>query len=193
MIFAYYVKKMMRRSTCVLGQGAKLSLSSSIFNGGADSSTIIIGSGSIIKGELLVFPHDGMISIGNWCYIGPGTRIWSAKSIQIGNRVMVSHNVNIFDSLTHPLSAKLRHQHFRHIATVGHPRSIDLGERPVRICDDAWIAAGASVLRGVTVGHGAIVGTGAVVTKDVEPWTVVGGNPAQIIRHLEPEENIDWP
>jgi len=193
MIFAYYIKRMLRRATCVLGSGARLGLSASIFNGGADSGAITVGAGSIVKGELLVFPRGGKILIGDWCYVGVGARIWSAESIEIGNRVMVAHNVNILDSLTHPLSARLRHRHFRHIATVGHPRSIDLGELPVRICDDAWIAAGASVLRGVTVGRGAIVGAGAVVTKDVEPWTVVGGNPARVIRHLDPEEDVELP
>jgi acetyltransferase-like isoleucine patch superfamily enzyme len=87
----------------------------------------------------------------------------------------------------------LRHHHFRHIITAGHPKSINLGERPVRICDDVWIAAGATVLRGVTVGRGAIVGAGAVVTKDVEPWSVVGGNPSQVIRYLDPEEDVESP
>lgn len=191
MIFEYYVKKMLRRATCVLGIGSRLGWSVSICNGSAESDAISVGANSIIKGELLVFAHGGRIAVGDWCYVGEGARIWSAESIAIGNRVMLSHNVNILDSLTHPLSARLRHRHFRHIATVGHPKSIDLGERPVRICDDAWIAAGATVLRGVTVGRGAIVGAGAVVTKDVEPWTVVGGNPARVIRHLDPEEDVD--
>lgn len=193
MIFGYYVKRMMRRPTCVLGRGARLGLSASIFNAGAESAAIAVGGGSIVKGELLVFPHGGRIVIGDWCYVGEGARIWSAASIEIGNRVMVSHNVNIFDSLTHPLSARLRHRHFHHIATVGHPRSIDLGERPVRIGDDAWVAAGASVLRGVTIGRGAIVGAGAVVTRDVAPWTVVGGNPARVIGRLDPEEDAGSP
>ena len=63
----------------------------------------------------------------------------------------------------------------------------------IRICDDAWIAAGATILRGVTVGRGAIIGAGAVVTKDVEPWTLVGGNPAKIIGHVDPEEDVELP
>lgn len=193
MIFEYYVKKILRRATCVLGIDSRLGWSASIYNGSTDSQTISIGTNSIIKGELLVFTHGGRIAIGDWCYVGEGARIWSAESIEIGNRVMLSHNVNILDNLTHPLSASLRHRHFRHIAIVGHPKFIDLGERPVKICDDAWIAAGATVLRGVTVGRGAIVGAGAVVTKDVEPWTVVGGNPARVIRHLDSEEDVELP
>lgn len=192
MIFSYYVKKLLRRPTCVLGSGTKLRLSANISNGALHSRAIKVGANSVVEGELLVFPHyGGQITIGDWCYVGKGTRVWSAKSIEIGNRVMVSHNVNIFDSLTHPLSAKLRHYQFFHIMSHGHPKSIDMGGHPIKICDDAWIAAGASILRGVTVGRGAIVGAGAVVTKDVEPWTVVGGNPARVIRHLDPEENFE--
>lgn len=48
--------------------------------------------------------------------------------------------------------------------------------------NSAWIATGATILQGVTIGEGAIVAAGAVVTKDVAPWTVVGGNPAKFIK-----------
>lgn len=54
--------------------------------------------------------------------------------------------------------------------------------KPITICDDVWIATGAIVLPGVTIGEGAVIGAGAVVTRDVEPWTVVGGNPTRVIK-----------
>lgn len=171
-----------------MADSARLGRTARIVNIGQQSAQIHIGSGSIINGELLVFPHGGQISIGEWCFVGEGARIWSSASIQIGHHVMVSHNVNIFDNTTHPISATLRRKHFQHIATIGHPREIDLGERPVRICSNAWIASGVTILRGVTIGEGAIVGAGSVVTRDVEPWTVVGGNPARLLRRLEPED-----
>ena len=57
--------------------------------------------------------------------------------------------------------------------------------KPITICDNVWVATGAVVLPGVTIGEGAVVGTGAVVTKDVEPWTIVGGNPAKFIKRRE--------
>jgi len=53
---------------------------------------------------------------------------------------------------------------------------------PIVIEDQAWIAAGAFVGMGVTIGQGAVVGARAAVFKDVEPWTVVGGNPAKFIK-----------
>ena len=114
----------------------------------------------------MTFGHGGRISIGEWCYVGAGTRIWSAASIEIGNRVLISHSANVFDSLTHPLQAAARHEQVRQIFTSGHPREISLDESPVKIGDDAWIGAGAMVLRGVSVGEGGVVAAGAVVTKD---------------------------
>ena len=59
---------------------------------------------------------------------------------------------------------------------------------PIEIKDQAWIAAEAYVGMGVTIGQGAVVGARAVVVKDVEPWTVVGGNPARFIKKREIKE-----
>jgi acetyltransferase-like isoleucine patch superfamily enzyme len=101
---------------------------------------------------------------------------------------LISHNVNIFDSLTHPLSPRQRHLQFNEIASTGHPRSIDLAEDPVSIADDAWIGAGATILKGVSIGACAIVGAGAVVTHDVPAATIVAGNPAVTIRELNATE-----
>ena len=63
--------------------------------------------------------------------------------------------------------------------------NFDLKESSIRIQDNCWIATGAMILSGVTVGEGAVVAAGAVVTKDVEPWTVVAGNPAKFIKKRE--------
>jgi acetyltransferase-like isoleucine patch superfamily enzyme len=149
-----------------------------------NSDYIAIGANSVIRGELMTFGHGGEIRIGEWCYVGEGTRIWSAGSIEIGNRVLISHSANVFDNLTHPLDAAERHQQVRQIFRSGHPRNISLDERPVKICDDAWIGAGAIILGGVTVGEGGVVAAGAVVTKDVLPYSIVAGNPAEFIRKL---------
>ena len=56
--------------------------------------------------------------------------------------------------------------------------------KPVHICRNAWIGAGATILPGVTVGENAVVAAGAIVTKDVEPNTIVGGNPAKFIKRI---------
>ena len=55
-------------------------------------------------------------------------------------------------------------------------------KKPLILCDRSWVAADAFVGMGVTIGEGAVVGARSAVFKDVEPWTVVGGNPAKFIK-----------
>lgn len=155
-----------------------------ILNASSSSKSIQVGYDCRIEGELFVFAHGGKITIGDWCFIGPGARIWSAGDVSIGDRVLVSHNCNIMDSLTHPLDYLARHKHFKEILSIGHPKFIDLDEKPIKICDDVWIGAGSIILRGVTIGEKSIVGAGSVVTKDVLPYTLVAGNPAKTIYSL---------
>ena len=184
----YLIKRLIGRATCRLEHDAVLGSRARIKNARGATDKIVVGRHSRILGELFTFAHGGEIKIGEWCYVGEGTRIWSAASIVIGNRVLISHNANILDSLTHPLGAAARHQQIREIFTRGHPREISLDESPVRIGDDAWIGAGAMVLRGVTVGEGGVVAAGAVVTKDVPAFSIVAGNPAVLIREIPPDE-----
>ncbi len=188
MNFDYWIRRLSGKATCRMGKGSRLLASARIRNIGKTSQCIRMGKHTIVGGELLTFAHGGDISIGDWCYIGEGARIWSARRIIIGDRVLISHNVNVFDSLTHPLHAGQRHCHFKAIALSGHPASIALDEQPVCIGDDAWIGANAIISRGVTLGEGAVVGAGAVVTNDVPAFTIAAGNPAKIIRNLGPGE-----
>jgi acetyltransferase-like isoleucine patch superfamily enzyme len=184
----YWIQRLIGRATCRLRQGAVLGFPARIRNIRGDSDKIIVGAHSHIFGELLTFAHGGEIRIGEWCYVGEGTRIWSAASIEIGDRVLISHSANIFDSLTHPLRVAARHEQVRQIFQQGHPQQLSLDEKPVKIGDDAWIGAGAMVMRGVTVGNGGIVAAGAVVTRDVPPYTIMAGNPAVVIRELQVDE-----
>jgi acetyltransferase-like isoleucine patch superfamily enzyme len=184
----YWTRRLAGRATCNLAHGVLLLPSARILNASGSSERISIGAHSIIEGELFVFAHGGSIGIGESCFVGPGSRVWSAGRITIGNRVLISHNVNIFDSLTHPLSPRRRHAQFQSIAHSGHPKSIELDEEPVNIGDDAWIGAAATILKGVSVGERAVVGACAVVTHDVPPATIVAGNPARAIRELTAAE-----
>lgn len=186
--FHYLLRRLLGRPTCRLSASARLGPRARVFNIGGPSERVRLGEHSVVDGDLLVFPHGGHITIGDWCFVGEGTRIWSGAGIDIGHRVLISHHVTILDNLTHPLDAGERHQHFRQIVLQGHPRDISLDDRPVRIDDDAWIGAGSTVLRGVTIGRGAVVAAGAVVTHDVPAWTVVAGNPARPIKSLRPPE-----
>lgn len=176
------------KNRCIIGKETIVYRKAKIINNIGRNDLIVLGDNSHIKGELLLFGHGGKIIIGSYCYVGDNTRIWSAKNITIGNRVLISHNVNIFDNLTHPISSLERHRQFKSIISTAHPDKIDLCEKPIHIENDALIGCASTILKGVTIGEGAIVGAGSVVTKDVPPWTIVAGNPAKMIRKIPANE-----
>jgi acetyltransferase-like isoleucine patch superfamily enzyme len=145
------------------------------------TGSIILGRNVFCNGELYCFLDRGNIKIGDFSYVGDGSRIWSLSSITIGDRVLISHNVFIVDNQTHPVNAQTRHKQFKAKFGFPFPPDIDLEERPIVIEDDVWIAANAIILRGVHIGKGAIVGAGSVVTRNVPAGKLVAGNPAVVV------------
>ncbi|MBB5057285.1 acetyltransferase-like isoleucine patch superfamily enzyme [Granulicella aggregans] len=179
----------LKKEGCIIGEGARLYPSSRVENNQGRPSAIVIAARSQVLGHLVVMGHGGSIRIGSSCFIGEQTRIWSADSIVIGNRVLISHNVNIHDHNSHSWSAQRRHMHFNQIFSAGHPKELkDVPSSPIIIEDDAWIGFNATILKGVKIGTGAIVGAASVVTKDVAPYTVVAGNPAKVMREIPVED-----
>ena len=154
------------------------------FRGNPDC--IEIGDNSYIRGSLLTHAHNGKIKIGDWCYIGVRTEIWSMESITIGNRVLISHGVNIHDGTAHSLDSIERHAHFKHILEKGHLKEEIPGvlSESIIIEDDVWINFGATILKGVRIGAGSIIGCGAVVTKDVPPGVLYHTKSTPFMRQL---------
>lgn len=172
---------------CIADTSAVFLKTALVINGLNDKRRIIVGAGSYIRGELRILGHGGKIEIGENCYIGENTRIWSGADIKIGNRVLIGHNCNIFDNDTHPMQAEERHIQFLEIVKSGQPKVIDLNDKPITIEDDVWIGANVIIPRGgVVIGSGAVVAAGSVVTHNVSPRVVVAGNPAKIISVLNP-------
>lgn len=93
--------------------------------------------------------------------------------VVLGDRVSIAPRVMLL-ALSHPNASSIR-------------SCIDTSKHTITICDDVWIGAGAIILNGITIGKGAIVGAGSVVTKNVEPYTIVAGNPAKQIKKVEIE------
>jgi acetyltransferase-like isoleucine patch superfamily enzyme len=156
-----------------------------VISNSLDKSRIIVGKGTHIRGMLNIFKYGGKIVIGENCYIGDHSRIWSGESITIGNFVQISHNVNIMDTNAHELDAVERAERWVELLQNGHwPDKGNVLTAPIVIDDYAWIGLNSVILKGVTIGKGAIVSAGAVVTKNVEPFTMVGGNPARFIKTL---------
>lgn len=147
---------------------------------------IKIGEDTFVRGEIRCLRQNGEIEIGKECYIGEGTHVWSSSNIVIGDRVLIAHNCNIFDNTTHPLDAAERNDDFINICLNGKWKTYDTCySEPVIIGNDAWIGCNCIILKGVTIGEGAIVGAGSVVTKNVEPYTMVAGNPAKFVKKIE--------
>lgn len=172
------MRSLLLRWACSAHPSAEFSPEATVSNP-LERHAISVGKHSWIMGELRVFASGGRITIGDWCFVGPGSKIWAMSAIEIGHRVFVSHGVQIFDNNTHSLSARERHTRYSELRTVGrHLEQEQVTTKPVVIEDDVWIGFNAAVLKGVTVGRGAVVGACAVVVHDVPPYTVVGGNPA---------------
>jgi len=136
-----------------------------------DPACVIVGENSYVRGRLLTYGHGGKISIGNWCYIGVRTEIWSMDSVTIGDRVLIAHDVNIHDGTAHSKDLKERHEHYHHILRKGHPSSWNdlpgISSSPVAIEDDVWINFGVTILKGVRIGKGSVIAAKSIVTEDV--------------------------
>lgn len=181
------VAEHMKRRHCVIGSGSVLLPSSRIENFLCNRESIVIGANARIAGELLVFAHGGRIQVGDDCFIGEGTRVWSANSVKIGHRVLISHAVNIHDTNSHSTSAASRHAHMSAIRSIGHPAHLaDVTDSPVVIEDDVWIGFNAVVLKGVRIGRGSIIGAAALISKDVLPYSQMVGNPARCVGSSRP-------
>lgn len=141
---------------------------------------IKLGKQCLIYGQILVVAPHGKVEMGEFSYLGPGATIWSMDSIRIGNNVDIALGASVYDNNSRSLSASERAESFKALRE-GRERHETIKHAPVIIEDDVWIGFNAAVLKGVTVGRGAIIAAGSIVTHDVEPFTIVAGNPAKKI------------
>lgn len=144
---------------------------------------------SQIFGTLSIQAPGAKIKVGKRSQFGSGIII-ATQNIEIGDDVLISWNATIMDSNNHALDSYSRRNDVLMcgINFITNPGDLarnrdwsDAKSAPIKICDKAWLGFGVSVLKGVTIGEGAIVASQSVVTKDVPPYTIVGGNPAKII------------
>jgi acetyltransferase-like isoleucine patch superfamily enzyme len=159
---------------------------SEVFNFLNDRSKIKIGKNTHVRGELMVLGYGGCIVIGNDCFLGEGSKVWSGELINIGNNVLISHNVSIVDTNAHELNHIERTERYKDLILNGQWKTKgSIITKPVLIKDYAWISFGATILKGVTIGKGSIVAANSVVTKDVPDFTMVAGNPAKFTKKLK--------
>lgn len=123
----------------------------------------------------------GRIEIGDYCLLCPGVRISAGTEITIGSSCMFANEAFVTDADWHGL----------------YDRSLSVGaSAPVRIGNNVWIGDRAMVGKGVTIGDNSIVGAGSLVLKDVPANVIVGGNPADVVKTLDPGKPMrtraDW-
>ena len=131
-----------------------------------------IGRGSIIHWKTSFFGPSG-VQIGEYCNIGNNAFLDGRRGLAIGNRVATGAEIMIY-SLQHDIESP----------------SFEVIGGPVVIEDYVYIGPRAIILPNIKIGYGAVVAAGAVVTKDVPPYAVVGGIPAQYLR--ERNHNLDY-
>ncbi len=153
---------------------------------------------SEIHGKISIADHSllykvnvsGNISIGkNTSLWGPNIHIQSLfHPVSIGNFCSIAHDVTI---------QEYNHDHSRITTYFIHKnifgedmRNDAVSKGPITIGHDVWIGTGATVLSGVTIGNGVVVAANSVVTRNIPPYAIVGGSPAQIIKYRFDEETI---
>ena len=118
------------------------------------------------------------VEIGNNFYANMDCIFLDVNKIKIGNNVMVGPRVSFYTA-GHPIDPQIRIE------------ELEFG-LPITVEDNVWIGGNATILPGVTIGKNSIIAAGAVVTKDVAANTIVGGNPAQLIRAINEEDKRYW-
>src|SRR5262249_4831044 len=115
-----------------------------------------------------------ILKIGSQVHLNSGVTIAALSHVEFGDRIEVGPHVTIYDNSFHDL----------------YDRDALPPSKPVYIEDDVWLAARCTILPGVRIGRGAVVAANALVVRDVEPFTVVSGNPAQVLTRLDPQKFV---
>jgi acetyltransferase-like isoleucine patch superfamily enzyme len=156
----------------------------------------ITGAGRIVIGERVRLSGKSNIGfsscggsvpelvIGDGTFIGHQCGFHVARSVRIGRDCLLASRVKVFDMDGHPLDAARRR--------AGEPTPPE-GIVAVVLEDDVWVGAGALILKGVTVGARSVIAAESVVTRDVPPDVVVAGNPARVVKQLNPAMMADRP
>ena len=124
----------------------------------------------------------------------PSVHVWAPWNLSTGRMVAIDQDVDLYNMAPIKIGHLVSISRRVFVCTASHDISDikrELIYKPITICNGVWIGAQAFIGPGVTIGEGAVVAAGAVVTKDVPAWTVVGGNPARIIKE-RPVDKKQW-
>jgi len=122
--------------------------------------------------------------VGAGAHPYPSSRVWAPWNLVMGEHTCLSHQVDCYCVDKVVLGPRVTVSQYSYLCTASHDynrRDMPLVTAPIRIEADAWVTANVFVGPGVTIGEGAVVGARSTVLRDVEPWTVVAGNPPRVV------------
>jgi acetyltransferase-like isoleucine patch superfamily enzyme len=137
-----------------------------------NAQLIVKGNFTMYEGSSIFIAKNAVLEIGSGSFINTYSSIDCYFHIVLGDHCYISDYVRIQDSDSHSIiENKVKKE----------------SKKPIIIEDNVWIGKNAMILKGVTIGTGAVVAAGSIVTKNVEPGSLVAGNPAKVIK-----QNILW-
>jgi acetyltransferase-like isoleucine patch superfamily enzyme len=174
-----------KRKNIVVGNNCNISkLTVSIPAGHDGKTNLIIGSDCVLECHIVIYNPDAQVIIGDRVYIGPQTTFFCNEKIELEGDILVSWSCTLIDSNAHPLKWEHRKNDVINWRN-GTKDWTHVENKPIVVKRKSWLGFNSILMKGVTVGEGSVVAAGSVVTKDVEPFTIVGGNPASFIKNTE--------
>ena len=153
-----------------------------------EALTMAYGTSAYV-GTMFDIGSMGRVQVGKYTLLN-GVWIICDTEVIIGDYTLCSWNVVIMDTYRAPTSLAQRRMMLEQIAQQT-PRHLatDSPGKPVHIGKNVWLGFDVCILPGVQIGEGAIVGARSVVQGNVEPYSIVGGNPARLIKRLDPADS----
>ena len=137
-----------------------------------------------------VFPIN-LVSVGDFSYGVIDIRFWNnpKERLSIGSYVSIAENVTFILGGNHFISGFMTYPVFTKVGLKSECDADSKGE--IIIENDVWIGFGAMLLSGISIGRGSVIAAGSVVTKSFPPYSVIGGNPAKLIKCRFDKETLD--